>query len=182
LRHITVHNIKIKGITNPLFCCSMALKEQIEAALEPYLEEGKYFIVDIQTKTSKISQKVMILLDSDEGITIQECADISRSLGNDLEESEAIEAAYTLEVSSPGLDQPLRLVRQYRKNIGRDLKVSLVTGEILSGQLIEVSDSSIVLQLPAPKKKTKPPVEEAALRPEISLESISKAIVQVSFK
>ncbi|MGC5198619.1 hypothetical protein, partial [Aphanothece microscopica] len=53
----------------------MALKELIEAALEPYLEEGKYFIVDIQIKSSRVSQKVMILLDSDEGITIQECAD-----------------------------------------------------------------------------------------------------------
>jgi ribosome maturation factor RimP len=160
----------------------MALKEQIESFLEPHLEGGKFFIVDIQVKPSRSSQKVMILLDSDEGITIQECADISRALGNDLEEANVIDIAYTLEVSSPGLDQPLRLTRQYRKNIGRVLKVTLNTGEILTGTLQEVKDESIVLQLPAPKKKAKTPSEEPNLQPEISLDAISKALVQVSFK
>lgn len=160
----------------------MAFKEQIESFLEPYLEEGKYFIVDIQSKASRAGQKIMILLDSDEGITIQECADISRGLGNDLEEGNVIETAYTLEVSSPGLDQPLKLPRQYHKNIGRAIRVTLLTGEILTGTLLEAKETSIVLQLPAPKKKSKIPVEESALRPEIAFESISKAIVQVSFK
>lgn len=160
----------------------MAFKEQVETFLEPYLEDGKYFIVDIQIKPSRSSQKVMILLDSDEGITIQECADISRGLGNDLEAANVIDTAYTLEVSSPGLDQPLRLPRQYLKNVGRDVKVSLTTGEVLTGTLLEVKESSIVVQLPAPKKKSKTPVDESTLRPEIALETISKAIVQVSFK
>ncbi len=123
-----------------------------------------------------------ILLDSDEGITIQECARISRKLGQELEEKNIIEEAYTLEVSSPGLDQPLKLIRQYRKNIGRDLKVTMLSGEILTGNLVEVKEESIVLQLPAPKKKSKLPVDEAALRPEIKLSDIAKAIIQVSFK
>ncbi len=160
----------------------MASKEQIESLLLPYLEEGKYFIVDIQIKASRTTQKIMLLLDSDEGITIQECADISRSLDQDLEADESLEMAYTLEVSSPGLDQPLRLPRQYQKNVGRDLKVTLTTGQILTGSLAEVKDGSIVLQLPTPRKKPKNPEEEAALRPEIELESIAKAVVQVSFK
>ncbi|GAB3174187.1 ribosome maturation factor RimP [Telluribacter humicola] len=160
----------------------MALREQIEHFLEPYLREGDYFIVDILLKPSRGSQKISILLDSDEGITIQECAKISRKLGAELEEKNIIEEAYTLEVSSPGLDQPLKLVRQYRKNIERDLKVTLQSGEILTGNLVEVKEDSIVLQLPAPKKKSKIPVDEASLRPEIKLSDIAKAIVQVSFK
>lgn len=160
----------------------MELKEQIESFLEPYLEGGKYFIVDIQSKPARGSQKLMILLDSDAGITIQECADISRGLGNDLEAANAIDTAYTLEVSSPGLDQPLRLPRQYQKNVGRTLKVFLTSGEALIGTLEEVKDNSIVLQLPTPKKKAKPPLEEPNLRPEIGLDAISKALVQVSFK
>ena len=80
----------------------------------------------------------MILLDSDEGITIQECADISRSLDQELEAVETPETNYALEVSSPGLDQPLRLPRQYQKNVGRDLKVTLETGQALTGTLVEV--------------------------------------------
>ena len=160
----------------------MASKEQIESLLNPYLEEGKYFIVDIQIKASRASQKIMILLDSDEGITIQECADISRSLDQELEAADSVETSYTREVSSPGLDQPLRLPRQYQKNVGRNLKVTLTTGQILTGTLVEVKEGSIVLQLPAPRKKPKNPAEESALRPEIELESIAKAVVQVSFK
>jgi len=160
----------------------MAFKEQIEAFLEPLLEDGRYFVVDIQFKPVRGSQKVLILLDSDEGITIQECADISRQLGNDLEAGEVVETAYTLEVSSPGLDQSLRLPRQFRKNVGRDLKVTLNSGEILAGTLVEAEDESIVLQLPTPKKKKKANDPEPNLKPEIALDNIAKAIVQVSFK
>ncbi|GHB73198.1 ribosome maturation factor RimP [Persicitalea jodogahamensis] len=160
----------------------MAFKEQIESFLEPLLEDGKYFIVDIQFKPVRGSQKVLILLDSDEGITIQECADISRQLGNDLEAAEVVETAYTLEVSSPGLDQSLRLPRQFRKNVGRDLKVTLTSGESMTGTLVEAKDDSIVLQLPLPKKKKKVTEEEQDLRPEIALGNIAKALVQVSFK
>ena len=160
----------------------MASKEQIESLLIPYLDEGKYFIVDVQIKASRASQKIMILLDSDEGITIQECADISRGLDQELEAVESPDTNYTLEVSSPGLDQPLRLPRQYQKNVGRDLKVTLHTGPILTGTLVEVKEGSIVLQLPVPRKKPKTPEEESTLRPEVALDSIAKAVVQVSFK
>ena len=160
----------------------MASKEQIESLLIPYLDEGKFFIVDVQIKATRTRQKIMILLDSDEGITIQECADISRSLDQELEAVETPETNYALEVSSPGLDQPLRLPRQYQKNVGRDLKVTLETGQALTGTLVEVKESSIVLQLPVPRKKPKNPVEESALRPEVALDSIAKAVVQVSFK
>jgi ribosome maturation factor RimP len=159
----------------------MGLKEQIEVILEPYLAEGDCFVVDIQIKPSRSGQKVSILLDSDEGIGIDECVKISRRLGNELEEKELISEAYTLEVSSPGLDQPLRLLRQYKKNVGRTLKITLLTGEVVTGTLVEVKEESVVLQLPKPKKKTKEPLDEAALLPEIGFAAISKAIVQVSF-
>lgn len=160
----------------------MAIKEQVESFLEPYLEDGKYFVVDLRVQASRSGQKVMILLDSDEGITIQECADISRALGEDLEAADAGDNPYTLEVSSPGLDLSLKLVRQYQKNVGRNLKVVLTTGETLTGTLLEAKEASIVLQLPTPKKKSKVPVDEASLKPEVSLETIAKAVVQVSFK
>ncbi len=160
----------------------MAIKEQVENFLEPYLEDGKYFVVDLRVQASRSGQKVMILLDSDEGVTIQECADISRALGEDLEAADAGDNPYTLEVSSPGLDQPLKLLRHYQKNVGRTVKVVLTTGETLTGTLLEAKEDSIVLQLPTPKKKSKVPVDEASLKPEVSLEAIAKAVVQVSFK
>ncbi|MBB5284221.1 ribosome maturation factor RimP [Rhabdobacter roseus] len=160
----------------------MTLQEQIEVLLEPHLEEGRYFLVSLSLPASKINQKVKILLDSDEGITIEECARISRRLAAELEEKEIFQEAYTLEVSSPGLDQPLYLPRQFKKNVGRELKVILSTGETLVGKLEEVKEDSIVLQLPPPKKKAKVPADEINLRPEIERKNIAKAVVQVSFK
>ncbi len=66
----------------------MTIKEQLEALLEPLLEDGNCFLVDIIIKPSKVSQKVSILVDSDEGITIQQCTSISRRLAKQLEELE----------------------------------------------------------------------------------------------
>mgnify|MGYP003551640354 CR=1 FL=1 len=160
----------------------MTIKERLESLLDPFLEEGRIFIVDIIIKSSKLSQKVSILVDSDEGITIQECTSISRRLAKQLEELDVFAEAYTLEVSSPGLDQPLILPRQYRKNVDRNLKVTLKTGEIVSGTLAAVSEDSIKIVLPEPKKKPKVPVALDSLEREIAISDISKAMVEISFK
>jgi ribosome maturation factor RimP len=160
----------------------MTIKEHLEVLLIPLLEDGNCFLVDIIFKASKVSQKVTILVDSDEGITIQQCTSISRRLAKQLEELEVFTEAYTLEVSSPGLDQPLVLARQYQKNIGRNLKVTLKGGEVLQGNLLEATESEIQLQLPAPKKKPKEPIEESSLLRRIALEDISKAMIEISFK
>lgn len=160
----------------------MTVKEHLEVLLAPLLEEGDCFLVDIVIKPSKLSQKVSILVDSDEGITIQQCTSISRRLAKQLEELEVFTDAYTLEVSSPGLDQPLVLPRQYKKNQGRNLKVTLKNGEILQGTLSEAGDDNITIQLAAPKKKPKVPLDEASLIRQIQLDDISKALVEISFK
>ena len=160
----------------------MTIKEHLGILLDPMLEEGNIFLVDIIIKPSKVSQKITILIDSDEGITIQECTSISRRLAKQLEELEVFTEPYTLEVSSPGLDQPLILTRQYLKNIGRNLKVTLKTGEAVSGTLIQANEEAIRLQLPMPKKKSKVPVDEASLLKDIRLTDISKAMIEISFK
>ncbi|WP_353720837.1 ribosome maturation factor RimP [Dyadobacter sp. 676] len=160
----------------------MTVKEHLESLLAPLLEDGDCFLVDIVIKPSRLSQKVTILVDSDEGITIQQCTSISRRLAKQLEELEIFKDAYTLEVSSPGLDQPLLLPRQYKKNVGRNLKISLKSGEVLQGTLTDAGEDSITVQLPAPKKKAKTPVDEASLVRQIGLDEIAKALIEISFK
>lgn len=160
----------------------MTIREHLEVLLNPLLEEGNLFLVDIILKASRVSQKVTILVDSDEGITIQECTSISRRLAKQLEELDVFQDAYTLEVSSPGLDQPLTLLRQYTKNLGRSLKITMKTGESLSGTLLEANEDAIKLQLPAPKKKTKIPADEVSLQRSLEFEDISKALIEISFK
>lgn len=160
----------------------MTVKEHLEVLLAPLLEDGDCFLIDIIIKPSKVSQKVIILVDSDEGITIQQCTSISRRLAKQLEELEVFTEAYTLEVSSPGLDQPLILPRQYKKNLGRNLKITLKNGEVLQGSLSEANEENIIIQLPAPKKKAKVAVDEASLVRQIDLNDISKALIEISFK
>ncbi len=159
----------------------MEVKEKVTELLQPYLNEDQYFIVDIQVSPSRNRSKIAILLDSDTGISIEECAAISRKLGNQLEEIDLFNgAAFILEVSSPGIGEPLTLNRQYRKNIGREVAVMLHGGEIRKGVLEDVNEERIVIsETPARKpKKNDPPAGPV----EIPFADIKKTTIQVSFK
>src|SRR5919199_1422138 len=96
-------------------------KARIIELLQPYLNDGEFYIVDVQVVGRQAGRlKVTILLDSDTGITIDQCADISRRLGVEMDEGNFFgESAFTLEVSSPGVDFPLTFPRQFIRNIGR---------------------------------------------------------------
>ena len=148
--------------------------ERIEEVISPFLADGVFFVVDIKITVSKIRSKILILVDSDEGISIDQCGEISRQVGVILDE--IIDTPFVLEVSSPGIDTPLKLIRQYKKNIGRNLKVILQDGQELRGNLLVVDETSIQIQ-PEQKKK------KELLAPQlVQLEDIRQATVQVSFK
>lgn len=132
-------------------------QNRITELLQPYLNEGQFYVVDVQVAGGQSAgrTKVSVLLDSDVGITIEECASISRQLGIALDEADMFGgAAFTLEVSSPGVDQPLRFKRQYVRNIGRQLKVTLLSGVELTGRLESVTDEAAVVDV-VPVKKIK---------------------------
>ena len=151
----------------------MSLKETVVKFVNEAVENTDYYVVDITVSDSKIKRKITVFLDTDEGITIEQCRLFSRELGNQLEE--IIEEAFTLEVSSPGADSPLKFERQYIKNIGRDLKVTKTDKTEIKGKLTEVNAGTITIE-PEAKKKVIP---EAVT---ISLEEIKEAKVIISFK
>ncbi len=101
---------------------------------------SKFFIVDV--KVSK-DNSIVVKADTDQGITIDQCGELSAaieaSLDRDAED-------FDLEVSSPGLSEPLRLPRQYRKNIGREVVVETIDGEKLRGIIAEAADTSFTLE------------------------------------
>jgi ribosome maturation factor RimP len=158
----------------PHFDEKMLTSEQISDIIKELLDPERHFLVDLKVSTSRIRNKITVLIDTDIGIGIDECSRISRELANLLEEK--IDEAYTLEVSSPGLDTPLKINRQYLKNFGRKLKVTLLDGSTLVGKLITASEKEIVI-LPEKKKKEKITPEEITL----AFENIKEARVQVSF-
>ena len=159
----------------------MLNKEQIIELLQPYLEDDRIFIVEVKTTEGKTRQNITILLDTDEGIKIEECASVSRRFAHFVETNELVAEAYNLEVSSPGIDQPLTLKRQYVKNIGRNLKVNLTGGGEKVGTLENVTDTGIVLKEEVKKTKSKKVVEPVA-DTLIPFETIQQAKVQISFK
>ncbi len=131
------------------------------------------FIVKVILKGNPGSQKLIILLDGDQGVTIDQCSKVSRAVSAELEENDLIDGKYFLEVSSAGLDFPLQSLRQYKKNVGRSLKVTTFEGEEIEGKLKEVIDNRITLEVSS-KKTTE--------LKEIEIDKLSKSMVLVSFK
>jgi ribosome maturation factor RimP len=160
----------------PSFYTTMAFRDKILELLEEGLKEKpSLFLVDL---TITETFKVIVTLDGDNGVNLQDCIDISRAIDNNLDREEQ---DYALEVASAGVSTPLKMVRQYRKNIGRTLKVKTAT-ETIEAVLEQVSDEIIVLSWTArePKKigKGKETVEH---KREIPYSDIKEAIVTIIF-
>ena len=155
------------------------LKQAIEEIVEKHLPDENHFVVEVKLSEKSGKTLLNILLDADEGVTIQACAKLSRAVSEELEAKEMMPEAYILEVSSPGLDFPLSSRRQFQKNINRELKVSLTSGEEILGKLVEVSDAGVKLLVKKKKEKGKKATEEEVSLP---FEEMKKSIVQVSFK
>jgi len=153
------------------------LKHVILDLVEKHLPDEEHFIVEVKIDRVADKTKILILVDANQGMTIAACASLSRALSGELETNELLEEAYTLEVSSPGLDYPLTEKRQYQKNIGRTLKVFLLSGEEVSGKLKEVEEQGIKLVF-TKKEKGKKSVEEEH---SFAFNELKKSIVQVSF-
>lgn len=156
----------------------MDVKNFIEGLAQKYLEDRPdLFLVEVVVSGSNKKNKVLVLVDGDEGVNIDQCARLSRKISAELEEKDIMEGAYRLEVSSPGVEFPLKYQRQFPKHIGRKVKVSLNDGTEKVGKLLEVKSSGIRLEeeLQEGKKTTHQEIE-------INQDDIKNMIVLVSFK
>jgi ribosome maturation factor RimP len=152
----------------------MDLKEKIKESAENALASTSHFLLEVVVSKHK-PWKFTVIVDGDHGITIDDCAALNRAL-IDLLESQ-ITDPYTLEVSTPGLDHPLKLKRQYKKNIGRRLKVVRKDKTIVSGVLKQTEEEKILIETEIDRGKK---VELENI--EIPFIEIEKAFVTVSFK
>jgi len=154
----------------------MEIAQNIKELAESHVTDASLFVVDVIVGKHK-PHKVSVILDGDKGVTIDDCSSLSRALSEDLDKLDLIKENYTLEVGTPGLDQPLKLKRQYVKNKGRGLKVLKKDKSTAQGQLTDVTETEIVLDA---ENKVKGKIEIS--RTEIPFSEIEKAIVIVSFK
>lgn len=110
-----------------------------------------YFLVEVRIAPGN---HIKVFIDGDSGVTIDKCVTINRALYKQIEEDSLFsDSDFSLEVSSPGLDEPLRLHRQYKKNIGRHIEAILTDGTKKEGKLVAVDEQGIVVEERAGKKK-----------------------------
>jgi ribosome maturation factor RimP len=148
------------------------VKELVE---EKIADRPDLFLVDVKMHSNG---KLIILVDGDKGIGISDCVAISRHVGFHLEEENTIETAYNLEVSSPGIDTPLTLLRQYAKNVNRDLAIKMADGAKREGKLSAITEDAIVIEEKIKEKGKKAEVIESV----IPINQITETKVLISFK
>ena len=119
--------------------------EKIEKFVLQQIENlPEAFLIEVKSAPGNI---ITVLLDADDGITIDRCIRINRALYKFIEEGELYpENNFSLEVSSPGVDRPLQLHRQYLKNIGRNVEVLYTDGTKLEGSLARVNEEDILIE------------------------------------
>jgi len=154
----------------------MTFKEKVNSLLVAgLLEKPSIFLIDLIITDSF---KIIVNLDGDNGVALQDCIDISRAIENNLDREEQ---DFSLEVASVGVGSPLKMVRQYKKNVGRTLIVKLAT-ETIEAELVEANDNFIILSWKAREaKKLGKGKETVHKRQEIPYSEIKEAIVTVTF-
>ncbi len=181
-----LHNLKGRGLILPpffntinfTFLASRTMqdveKRVVELIQEKIADREDLFIVSVKMHPNKILE---ILLDGDNGVNIDDCAQVSRHVGYHLEEENVVDNAYRLEVSSPGIDANFVNLRQYQKNIGRTVQVKLNDNTKVEGKLTAVDDTKInVLQKIKEKGKKVQEVEK-----ELPFDQIKATKVVISF-
>lgn len=154
----------------------MAFKDKVSALLDEGLsQKPSLFLIDL---TITDTYKIIVTLDGDNGVSLQDCIDISRAIEHNLDREEQ---DFSLEVASAGATSPLKIPRQFKKNIGRKLKVTTAT-EKIEAVLTDANEEFVVLEWKArePKQigKGKETVEKKA---EIPYSDIKEAIVIITF-
>lgn len=124
----------------------MALIEKISEIASTILQSIDGYLVDVIGRGERGGSIVEVFVDTDKGVTADECGQVNRYISSEIEKQNLISGRYRLEVSSPGLDRPLKMVRQYKKNIGRQIKiVSSVDDQKSEGVLQNVNDTTLTL-------------------------------------
>jgi len=129
----------------------MDLSSVIAGMVEQFIDNDEVFLVDVNVKGKAGNQKIQVFIDGDHLLDIDQCSKISRKLAKELEEQDIIEGKYVIEVSSPGADKPLKLIRQYAKHVGRELEVLTKDNKKYQGVLLDVIDEKIELSVKSGK-------------------------------
>jgi ribosome maturation factor RimP len=144
-----------------------AIEQKIKTLITP---DPESFLVEVKIRPGN---NVTVFIDADHGLSIDKLTQYHRRLYKQIEESSLFpNGDFSLEISSPGLDEPLKLHRQYVKNIGRYVEVILKDGIKKEGKLIEAGDNEIAIEEERGNKKNKEIVQHTILYDDIKTTKI----------
>jgi len=144
-----------------------AIEQKINSLLEGH---PSHFLVEVRIKPTN---NVKVFIDADEGVILSDLIDYNRKLYKQLEESGLFpDGDFSLEVSSPGLDEPLKLFRQYKKNIGRFVDITFKDNTKKEGKLLEATEDGVVIETETGKGKKKEIKQETVLFTDIKTTKI----------
>ena len=152
------------------------IKTKLSEWSDSYCESHNMFLVDVIIKGTKYE----VLVDTMTNVTVEECAQLNRFLQKKLDEDSMIPEIYTLDVSSPGMSNPLKIPFQYKKRIGKDLIFTLIDGTNFEANILSVEIDFIEIEqiIPASKKlKT----EAQHIIKKININEIKKALIPLKF-
>ncbi|WP_372474105.1 ribosome assembly cofactor RimP [Capnocytophaga sp. ARDL2] len=154
----------------------MSFKEKVQELLDRGLEQYPHlFLIDLNISSD---YKINVTIDGDQGVSLQDCIDMSRAIEHNLDREEQ---DFSLEVASAGATSPLKLPRQYKKNIGRKIEVTTAT-ETIEAQLLNADDEKISLEWKAREPKKIGKGKETVIKnAEIPYSEIKKAVIVISF-
>ena len=134
-------------------------------------EKHGCLLVDVTFRGSNNNPVVEVFVDNEDGVTIELCSDISREINEIIETEELLAANFRLDVSSPGVDRPLKFLQQYKKHLNRNFEVTYIIGEEkkkIKGKLIKINGEKLIF-------------ESGKSEIEIDFNSIKSAKVLISF-
>ncbi|MBA2746743.1 MAG: ribosome maturation factor [Flavisolibacter sp.] len=147
------------------------IEEMVKGLLEAH---PTHFLVEVRIKPTN---NIKLFIDADEGVILSDLIQYNKKLYRQLDEMAIYpDGNFSLEVSSPGLDEPLKIQRQYKKNVGRFVEVELVDGSKKEGKLLESGPEGITIEWEEGKGKKKEIKQETIL-----FDQVKSTKIQIKF-
>ena len=147
------------------------LVNKITELVEPVIAGMQLELVEVQFRRESIGQVLRLIIDSEDGVGVEHCAKVSREVGYLLEVEDIIDQAYHLEVSSPGLDRPLKTERDFSRCKGKKIELRIIENDNLvekTGVVEECINEVVSLQ-----------TDKGLLQ--VPIEKITKAVQVIEF-
>lgn len=172
---IDLHSL-IRPLVGDFYLCDME-KEILKQEIDSIVSQEGFFLIEFILRGDKKQRIIEVYIDGKEAVTSSVCAELSRIIKDKIESEQLIDSNYRLDVSSPGIERPLKFLEQYHKHINRNFEVHYQAGDEkrkIEGKLIRIDGDKLIFEVKP--KSAKVPDEY-----EINFKDINKAKVLISF-